>query len=673
MPDPTTVSYFGLPGYVFLWLIAIVSFFFFVRRIARLIRALNRARPEMRWDRMPRRIRTFVTNVFVQPRIFNERTFGAAHFFIFWAFVFYASSFFWNLIRGLFPVVPLPYADDVPFVAFMMEILTVIGLAGLVVMAVRRYILTPEGLERTFDASLVLVLIAALFVSFLGMEGAKGLTGEHASAWTPAGNLLGRGLAVSGVDPESAQPIFSAMWWLHMATVLFFLAYLPYSKHGHLIFSPFAVFFASLRPGSMPPPSEGAARLEDFTWRQVFSGLACAECGRCDRSCPAYNSGFPLSPKDLIHEMKHAFLASLPAESEARASSDEGSRGGNGKRFVGDVIAADAIWACTSCLACMDRCPVFNEHVPILTEMRRHLVTEGELDERVQEVLMNMTRYGNSFGKSPRARARWAKGLDFKIKDARKEPVEYLWYVGDYASFDPRMTEITRTTAEIFHQAGLDFGILHEGEQNTGNDIRRVGEEGLFDLLREKNRGVLEKASFRRIVTTDPHTYHALKHEYGSGLAGENGMEVLHYTELLDELLHEGRLQIRNPLEGRLTYHDPCYLGRYNGVYKQPRRVLESLGRKVVEMPRNRSNAYCCGAGGGRIWMEDVAGVTERPAESRVREAAGLDGVSTLVVSCPKDLVMFQDALKTTGLDDKLVIKDVMELVAEAVRPIEEE
>jgi Fe-S oxidoreductase len=238
--------------------------------------------------------------------------------------------------------------------------------------------------------------------------------------------------------------------------------------------------------------------------------------------------------------------------------------------------------------------------------------------------------------------------------------------VGDYASYDPRLQPVTRAAARVFQRAGLDFGILYESEQNSGNDVRRVGEEGLFEMLREKNQGALGKAKFDKIVTTDPHTYNALKNEYFP----ENG-KVVHYTELLDGLIQAGKLPLRSKSNGAVTYHDPCYLGRYNGIYDAPRRVLHALGVRLTEMPRNRAQASCCGAGGGRIWMEDGPGVQERPAENRVREAAAVDGVSALVVACPKDLVMFQDALKTTGLENRLAVKDLIELVEECVVPEE--
>jgi len=656
MPDPVLNSFSGVPGYLALWLATIVAFFLFGHRLVRLIGTLRRGRSEVRWDRLMKRGKLFLVYVFGQRRLFGERIFGAAHFWIFWAFVFFAASFCWNLVRGLFPGLAIPYADEVPWMSFPMEILAVLALVGIGVAAARRYLFTPMSLERTRDASLVLGLITLLLVTFLAGRGFTALAQRETVAWSPVGDALGNLFASFGIGAASAGQLYVWMWWVHMITVLGFLAYLPYSKHGHLLFGPFGVLFASLDPGAMPGPSEGASQLQGLTWRQQYSALACAECGRCDRVCPAFNSGMSLSPKSLIHGLKEIVLAAV-------------GNGKGGEKLVGRVAGEDAIWECTTCGSCMERCPVFNEHIPIIIEMRRHLVSEGAIQARLQDVLMNLTRYGNSFGQSPRARAKWTQRLEFRIKDARKEPVEYLWFVGDHASYDQRLQGITREVARVFHTGGLDFGILYEGERNAGMDARRVGEEGLAEMLRDKNLEILQRAQFEKIVTTDPHTYQALRHEYGGGNGNGalRGRPVLHYTQLLSELLETGALPIRSAKRHKVTYHDPCYLGRYNGIYAEPRRVLQQLGLQLVEMKRSRSRSYCCGAGGGRLWMEDAPGITERPAESRVREAASLPGVDTLVVSCPKDLVMFQDAVKNTDLEHKLVIKDTIDLVQEAI------
>ena len=648
MPDPITTTYLGLPGWIYLWALTVVAFVIFGRRAYLILATVARGRAEVRWDQVPRRLWNVVVNVAGQRRMFDNLGMGLAHLIVFWTFVFYAVSFAWNLIGGLFPFLPIPYADEIWWVTLPMELLSVATLVALAGMAIRRFAFPPQRLTLSLDAGFILVLIAFLMVTFLVGQGAKAAAEAEPVAGSPVGNLIGSWLG--GLSESGAESLYLAMWWVHMVTVLFFLAYLPYSKHLHLLASPFNVFTASLDRGGMPLPSEGAARLEDFTWRDLYNGLSCAECGRCDRVCPAFASAEVLSPQDLIHGVRLMVLGAAG-----------GNGNGNGNGSLIDTVSPEAIWSCTTCMACMERCPVFNEHVPLIVQMRRHLIGEGAVGTGVQDMLMGMSRYGNSFGQSPRKRPKWTKDLEFEISDARKEPVEYLWYVGDYASLDPRAQEVTRAAARVFERAGLDFGILYEAEQNAGNDIRRLGEEGLFEMLRDKNLAALESAQFRTIVTTDPHTYFVLKSEYG--LDGK----VKHYTEVIDDLISSGSLPVSLNGGGAVTYHDPCYLGRYGGVYDAPRRVLEGLGLDLVEMPRNRSSAYCCGAGGGRIWMEDTASGGERPAESRVREAAGLQGVGTMVVACPKDLVMFRDALKTTELEGTLGIRDIVELVEDAM------
>jgi len=339
-----------------------------------------------------------------------------------------------------------------------------------------------------------------------------------------------------------------------------------------------------------------------------------------------------------------------------------GPMAGNGDtKLAGDVIKQQTLWACTTCMACVEACPVGIEHVSTIVQLRRALVDDGSMEPTLQDALQNLATQGNSFGKSSRQRARWTKGLEFKIKDARKEPVRYLWFVGDYASFDERLAELSRTMATLLNEAGVDFGILYEDERNSGNDVRRVGEEGLYEMLVEQNMAAFNAASFEEIFTTDPHSLNTLRNEYP-----EFGLDkpVRHYTELLAALVEDGTLPV-NPLGRTVTYHDPCYLARYNRVTDAPRRLLAALGCTVKEMPRNRDNTFCCGAGGGRIWMDD-SNLTERPSENRIREAVSV-GVDTFVVACPKDMTMYSDAAKTTGNEDSMAVVDMIQLVEAAV------
>jgi Fe-S oxidoreductase len=663
--DPVNIYVFGLPGLAVLWILALVAIGIFGYRIWQLIGLLRQGRFENRVDQLGRRAGHFLKHVLLQPRIFNERSIGLPHFLIFWGFVLYATCFNWALVRGLFPVLAqlsVPYPDEVKAVGFFLEVFSVLVLVSLGIAVARRLFFPPKHLHLSLDANLILSLIGLLMLSTLfGSAFRLVAEGGHRTVWAPFGSLLAQAFAAVPVEP--ARNWSNAMWWLHMLVVLFFLVYLPYSKHLHLLASPFNVFFnqSATRPvgdlgvlGAKDDLTAGASTWQELTWKQLLGGFSCAECGRCDRSCPAAGSGYPLLPQQIIQKLKeHVVHAGL-----------KGTPGNGAPRLIGDVISEQELWACTTCLACMNCCAVWNEQVPLIVTLRRHLVSQGAVDRPVQDMLGSLQRYGNSFGKSDRMRARWVQTSGLKIKDARKEPVDYLWFVGDYASYDPRCEEVTKKTARIFSQAGVDFGLLYEAERNAGNDVRRIGEEGLFQMLQEKNLQAFQKAQFKQIVTTDPHTLNTLKNEYpwnGSRPA------VKHYTEVLDDLLQAGRLPLKRKLAGRVTYHDPCYLGRYNGVYDAPRRVLAALGVDVVEMPRCRDKSYCCGAGGGRIWMEDAEKVAERPAESRIREAVALEQVGTFVVACPKDIAMFRDAIKTTGNEGKLVVKDLAELVAEAM------
>ncbi|MHA2635495.1 MAG: heterodisulfide reductase-related iron-sulfur binding cluster [bacterium JZ-2024 1] len=640
--DPVGIKIYGIPGWVLLWLLSLISFGLFAFRLLSLISLLRSAEKENRLHPFWNRIYRFAIYVLGQKRLFNEPTIGVAHFLFFWGFLFYATTFLWNLLRGLFPFLPIPYADEIAPVRFILFLFAYLVLGGIIYAVLRRTFFPPAHLQKSWDAWVILGLISILMVSFL--------LGDWFRDRTSSGYI--------------------GMWWLHMVTVLLFLAYLPFSKHLHLLVSPFNVFFsnpvAAANLGREPEVdiSHGAGRWNEFTWCELLNVFACAECGRCERACPALTAGYILSPREILHSIKTHLL-------------EEGfwrRKGESDLQLAGGHIRPEEVWACTTCSACMEQCPVLNEHLRIIIALRRRLVSIGAVEGTLQATLNNISRYGNSFGKSERMRAKWTQGLDFKIKDARKEPVEYLWFVGDYASYDPRIQPITQMTARIFHTAGLDFGILYEAERNSGNDIRRVGEEGLFEMLKEKNLETLQKAEYQKIITTDPHTYNTLKNEYK--LDGK-GITVLHYTEVLADLFAEGKLKLVRPVQRRVTYHDPCYLGRYNGIYEPPRKILKAIGASLMEMPRNRRRSFCCGAGGGRIWMEDQPGIKERPAENRIREdgaflekavsGAGNSGQLIFVVACPKDVVMFRDAVKTTGNEGKIVVKELAELVWEAL------
>ena len=377
-----------------------------------------------------------------------------------------------------------------------------------------------------------------------------------------------------------------------------------------------------------PDDDQPFVRLED-----------CIECGICVSACPVAGpeTGF-VGPAALV--------AAARSLEESRPSESEG--------VLAWINRPEGVWQCTTCMACVERCPAGIAPMRAIVDMRRALVERGDVDPLLQRTLQNVATQGNSFGKSARRRARWTRGLDFTIPDAREEPVEYIWFVGDFASFDERLQGESRRLAKILHDADVSFGLLFDGERNAGNDVRQVGEQGLFEMLVERNMSAFADAQFTAIFTTDPHSLNTLRNDYP-----QYGLDkpVYHHTELLADLVAKGVLTLGSALEGtRVTYHDPCYLARYNDITDAPRELIAATGAELVEMPRHGANTFCCGAGGGRIWTAE-SDTGERPSEQRIREAQALGGIDYFVVSCPKDLTMYTAAALTVGGVDFEVVE----------------
>jgi Fe-S oxidoreductase len=481
--------------------------------------------------------------------------------------------------------------------------------------------------------------------------------------WSPIGALLALGLRALGLSDQGGGALRFGLWWFHGLLALAFIALIPFTKVKHIFTSAASLLardpLAAQRLARIPESQQqpGVAKITDFNWKQLLNLDACTKCGRCHEACPARAVGAPLSPRDVILSLREFAQATLESGSIPAAA----ELGVHGKSP--GQIAQETLWSCRTCMACVEICPVAVEHVPIIVQMRRKLVEDGAMDPLLTKTLRTIHKTGNSFGESKRKRAAWTKNLPFAVKDARKEPVDVLWFVGDYASFDPRNQKVTQIFATLLHDAGVDFGILYEAESNSGNDVRRVGEEGLYELLANANLAAMAGASFGTIVTTDPHSYNTIRNEYPDFGAR---YEIQHYTSFLKQLFLTGKLKVAAPLAYRATFHDPCHLGRFNKGYEAPRELLRLLGCELLEMGRSRANSFCCGAGGGRIWIPDPVGA-EKPAQNRIREAAAIPGLEVYVVSCPKDLTMFEDALKTTGNEGKFVVKELIELIREAI------
>ena len=680
---PSAVHAFYVIGYT-----AIAAFFYGVYVQVRKYRRGAAASPGGNlWGRFGDMVETVLSHRTVTRR---DRPAGAAHRLIFYGFVLLflgtaTITLDYDILGPLFGVHFWHGAFYLWF-SLVLDIAGVLLAGGLIYMMYRRGWLKPPKLDyarpdrqpgdpdydrsgyRREDWAFLWTLVLIVATGYL-LEAVRLVwLADRPDVWdtrwwSPAGAAVAEGLRAVGMSHAAAGIVRQNLWWFHGLLALLFIALIPYTKVKHIFTAAGSLMFRDPLAAQRLPrvPSEqqraGAQYITDFTWKQLLNLDACTKCGRCHEACPARAVGAPLSPRDVILSLrefanKALEYGKLPAEAELDV---HGKSPGQ--------VAQETLWSCRTCMACVEICPVAVEHVPIIVQMRRKLVEDGEMDPQLKKTLQTIHKTGNSFGESRRKRAAWAKSLPFTIKDARKEPVDVVWFVGDYASFDPRNQKVTQTFATLLHEAGVDFGILYEGESNAGNDVRRVGEEGLYEVLAEANIEALSAASFKTIVTTDPHSYNTIRNEYPDfGLKSE----IQHYTTLLLKLLQEGKLRLARKLGTRVTFHDPCHLGRFNKGYEAPREILRLLGCELIEMGRCRANSFCCGAGGGRIWMPDPVGA-DKPAHNRIREAAAIPGLQVYVVSCPKDLTMFEDALKMTGNEGKFVVKELIELVREAL------
>jgi len=637
-----------------------------VPAFARIARVVRQGRPAERSDGLASRFVGTLIDIGLQRPMFKARPVASTfHALIFFGFSFYLLVNVNDVLEAFVPGWTTVGRGPV-FGAFNLvsDLLSVAVLTGMIFFLVRRFVVKPKVLE--FNSNVVLhpkvaaggikrdSLIVGIFI-LLHVGGRWTSTAMHVAheghgeVTMPTASLLAN--AFQGMSPQALDTGSHVGWWLAMGLIVLFLPYFPRSKHIHLMIAPINLALGRHTPrGKLDDPADkaapGAANIAQLPWPQILNGYACIMCSRCQEVCPAHASGAPLSPAALEINKRYQ----LNEKDDAQ--------------LLDVAISQDAIWSCTTCYACVRVCPVGNEPMHDLVELRRKLVIDAKVPEMLAAALKNLDENGNSFGESARKRSQWTKALDAKPKDASKEEVEYLWFVGDFASFNARCQDVSRKVARVLAAAEVDFGILYKGESSAGNDVRRVGEEGLFESLAEKNIKALGECKFKKILTTDPHTYNAIKNEYPKLGAT---FEVVHYSTLLLELVEKGKIRIEKKLGGKATYHDPCYLGRYNGIFEQPRELIRRCGIELVEMPRNREGSFCCGAGGGRIWMKDVEGVKRRPSELRIDEAASLPDVKFFTVACPKDMTMFSDAVKTSGHEGAIEVRDIIDYVADAM------
>ena len=687
----TRETFAGLSSWqIGLWYaLIVISTSVFAWGVGRLVLKYRHGRGSFPADRLPHRIartvRIVLTHTWIKRR---DGVAGLAHAMIFYGFLvlfigtgilafqddFAEPVLGWDFWRGPFY---LGYS-------LFLDVFGALLIVGLVILAVKRYrkpgrldYARVDGVSSRYarwryevgDWAFVGSLLFLGVTGFLLEALRIAETDPSFEKWAPFGWLGGQGLIALGVGAETADAAHFRTWWVHGIAALTFVAAIPFTKAVHMMAAPASIAtrddMAGKRLVGLPPspkPEEvGYGVVADLTPAHLLQLDACTKCGKCHEACPATASGYPLSPRDLVLDLRE------------QAEGTFGIRGWltvpplfhSDENLLGNPIRPETVWSCMQCMACVEICPVGIEHVPIINHLRRRLVDKGEMDTQLQTTLETIYESGNSFGEPKRKRGRWAKELEFEVKDARKEPVDLLWFVGDFASLDPRNIRVTQALARILHHAGVDFGILYEGERNAGNDVRRVGEEGLFTDLAESNIEAISGCQFDRILTSDPHSFNTLKNEYPA-LGGT--WDVVHHSQFLLELFESGALTPRKELGRRVTYHDPCTLGRYNGVYDEPRALIAATGCELIEMQRTRDNSFCCGAGGGRIWMSELKNPdAPRPSESRIHEATALERVSIFVVCCPKDVTMYEDAVKTSGHEGEIEVRELTELVLESL------
>jgi Fe-S oxidoreductase len=643
----------------------------FLISVYRLIRLFALGRPDGRLKRgladLVHRVYSTVVYAFLQRRVVSVG-FGINHFILFWGFMvlFLANAEF--IVSGLFPSLSFTLLGPVyPVLTAAFDIMSLIVLICVVVAVFRRVVVRPSHIDAiSFDAFLILGLVAGLMIAFFGMHGAEFALGEtHERFFMPVTERFVAPLMVSifGGSLPVAGRVF---WWLHAVIFLFFLNYLPYSKHMHILTAIPNVFCRSFERMASVGREEfavgrvyGAPSIEEFTWKDLLDFTACTECGRCNLNCPATNSGKTLNPRHVIQDGKHNLLDNGKKIISGKGRDDGLSPLiGNDNETLG-TVGQDALWACTTCGACMANCPEFIEHVPKIVKMRRHLVeNEAEFPEELHVFFEAIEQRSNPWGIIPSDRAKWAKDIDVPLFSSGKR-FEYLFFVGCAGAFDSRNKKVAVATATILKKAGVSFAILGTEENCCGDSLRRLGNEFVFEQMAAQNVELFNRYKVKKIVTYCPHCYTTLKNDYRQyGFEAE----VIHHTELIDDLIRKGKLKVSAGDDlGRVVFHDSCYLGRYNDIYRQPRDIVSaSTGKKPVEMDRIHAKSFCCGAGGGRMWMEESP--EHRLNLNRVREAL-TKKPDTIAVACPYCMTMFEDGLKDEKAD-RVHVLDIAEIVA---------
>lgn len=654
---PMREVYWNIPGHQFLYLLFFPFLVVFAYGIYRHVRVLLMGQPYAIQGRLWDRLKGLVEEAVLQRRIAKDALSGLLHLSISWGF---AVLFIATCLVALQDYFGIPTLSGNFYLYFMSLTVDLFGLAaivGVLIALARRYGVRPDRLltPRLADSyGILLTLFLIILVTGFLIEGLRiAATADPWGRFSPGGWLAS--LPFRGAPPAQQVALHQILWWSHAIIAFTFIAYLPYGVSLHMLAAPANILLRSrersgvLRPIDLEQAKQfGARAIDQFTWKDLLDLEACTECGRCQAACPAWATGKPLTPKGVIIDLRdHLHLV---------------AEEGDPQRMVGEVISHDVLWACTTCGACHQECPVFIEPIPKIVQMRRHLVMEeADFPETMQQALRCLEERGHPFRGTSATRTDWARGLGVKTLAEGGRP-EILYWVGCVAAFDDRNQQVARSFATLLQRARVDFAILGEEERCTGDPARRIGNEYLFQMLATENIATLDRYGISKIVTTCPHCFNTLKNEYPK-LGGS--YEVVHHTELLAELVTQGRLHPQKPMDGVASFHDPCYLGRHNSIYDPPRQLLGAIPSLAVkEMGRCRERAFCCGAGGGLMWFEEKIG--KRVSWERTEEALAV-APQVLACACPFCLIMFEDALKVKGAIYRTRPLDVAELMAQSV------
>ena len=680
----TRQLYWGVSYHWLLYIFMLLPLLFLGYGLWRRYRMWRQGGPDQRFGDWWERAKTVLWESGLQRRVLRDLFPGLIHAFILWGMI---ALFIGTLAVMAQADLGLQVYHGWFYLAvsLMTDVFGVLFLLGVLAAAFRRYALRPARLDNRPDDAIFLAILFVVLLSGFILEGLRvAARPDPWGAYNPIGVAFST--LFTGLPAATLAAWYAAIWWGHLAVAFAFMAYLPFSKALHILVAPVNQFFRKIGPASALTKldfedetiaSFGVSQVSDLSWKHLMDADACTRCGRCQDNCPAHLSGKSLSPKTLVQgvkaQMEWAF--SQGSAVSRAAAGGGGGGGGDDPKLIGDRVSEEALWACTTCRACEESCPVFVEHIEKTVGMRRHLVMmESQFPPELQLTFRNLETNFNPWAIGWAGRADWRKELSGENADADGFGVpllsehpnpEYLLWVGCSGSFDARNRKVTLALAKLLHRAGVDFAILGTEEKCCGDSARRLGNEYLYQTLAQENVEVMKGYGVRRIVTACPHCLNTLKNEYPQ-FGGE--FEVVHHTQLLAELLASGKLRVGGGSAAAtstpVTYHDSCYLGRYNGVYQAPRDVVAAAaGGRPVEMPRHGKAAFCCGGGGGRVWMEESEG--RRINVLRAQEAAAT-GCSRVVTACPFCLTMLEDGVKMAETESAKVC-DVAELLQEAV------